>query len=227
MDADDTETRISQFPDDVLPPEGIYESRAALFTAANAWAKPRGYAFTTGKSTKTPSGRTKVTVSCDRTRQPPNPLTDRKRRTSSRVTGCKFSVLAKESSDKNTWVLVHRPGKEYAQHNHPPSEDPSGHPVHRLLQKEEKSTISNLVLAGVAPRNIRTYLNRTSETLATAQDIRNQVDITRRDQREGQSSIQALINQLDKAGFWYRVRLDTSNHLTAIFFAHPDSVAYL
>jgi hypothetical protein len=73
MDADDTQTRISQFPDDVLPPEGIYESRAALFTAANAWAKPRGYVFTTGKSTKTPSGRTKVTVSCDRTRQPPNP----------------------------------------------------------------------------------------------------------------------------------------------------------
>jgi hypothetical protein len=152
MDTDNIETvvtPISQFPDDVLPPEGIYESRAALFTAANAWAKPRGYAFTTGKSTKTPNGRTKVTVACDRTRQPPNPLTDRRRRTSSRVTGYKFSVLAKESPDKNTWVLVHRPGKEYAQHNHLPSEDPSTHPIHRLLQKEEISTISNLAVVGV------------------------------------------------------------------------------
>ena len=39
---------------DVLPPEGICKSREALLTAVNSWAKSRGYAFTTGKSTKTP-----------------------------------------------------------------------------------------------------------------------------------------------------------------------------
>jgi hypothetical protein len=174
--ADDTEEvdnveeslQIRQFPDNTLPPEGIYESREALFTTVNTWAKHRGYAFTSGKSYKTPNGRTKVVVACDRNKPPQNPLALRKRKTSSRATGYKFSVLAKESRDKNSWVLAYRPGKEYAQHNHPPSEDPSTHPVHRLLQKEEKSTISNLVIAGVAPRNIRIYLSRTSETLATA-----------------------------------------------------------
>lgn len=227
-EADEAETlQISQFPDDILPPEGIYESREALFAAANAWAKPRGYALTTGKSRKTPNGRTKVVVACDRTRQPPNPLARRRRRTSSRTTGCKFSVLAKESPDRTTWTLVHRPCKEYAQHNHPPSEDPSGHPIHRALCKEEVSTISNLAAAGVAPRNIKTYLHKTSDTLATAKDIRNQIAIARRDLREGQSSIQALVDQLQKKGFWCRTQLDTDNRLTAIFFAHPDSVAYL
>jgi len=129
--------QANQFPDDILPPEGTYESREALFAAVNAWAKPRGYAFLSGKSTKTPSGRVKVTVACDRNKQPPNTSVKRKRRTSSRATGCKFSLLAKESLNKKTWVLAHRPGQEYAQHNHPPSEHPSGHPIHRKLQKRK------------------------------------------------------------------------------------------
>ncbi|KAL2885279.1 mutator-like element transposase [Ceratocystis lukuohia] len=219
--------QISRFPDDILPPEGIYESREALFAAANAWAKPRGYAFTTGKSKKTNNGRTKVVVACDRTQAPPNPSTVRRRRTSSRGTGCKFSVLAKESADKNTWALVHRPDQEYAQHNHPPSDDPSAHPIHRALQTKDVSVISGLVAAGVAPRNIRSYLYNTSDTLATAQDIRNQIALVRRDSRHGQSSIQALIDQLNIEGFRCQVRVDSGNHLTALFFAHPDSIAYL
>ena len=45
------------FVDDVLPPEGIYSSRESLFEAINSWAKPRGYAFTTGKSTIEKTGR--------------------------------------------------------------------------------------------------------------------------------------------------------------------------
>ncbi|KAL2886858.1 PKS-NRPS hybrid synthetase [Ceratocystis lukuohia] len=190
--ADNAEAlQISQFPDDVLPPEGTYESREALFAAANAWAKPRGYAFTTGKSKKTKNGRTKVVVACDRTRRPPNPLATRKRRTSSRVTSCNFSVLAKESAHDGSWTLVHRPGSEYAQHNHPPSEDPSAHPAHRALQKKDLTMISDLVAAGVAPRSIRTYLYNTTDTLATPKDIQNQIATAKRDLCQKDSSIQA------------------------------------
>jgi len=86
--------------ENILPPEGIYESREALFTAINSWAKPRGYAFTTGKSAKTSNGRLKVFFACDRNKQPPNLSAERIRRTLSRGTGCKFLVLAKESLDK-------------------------------------------------------------------------------------------------------------------------------
>ncbi|KAL2886392.1 mutator-like element transposase [Ceratocystis lukuohia] len=219
--------QISQFPDDVLPPEGTYESRQALIAAANAWAKPRGYAFVTRRSKKTTTGRTKAVVACDRTQNLPDPSAIRKRRTSSRVTGCKFSVLAKESPDRHSWTLVHRPGKEYAQHNHPPSDDPSGHPTHRALRKEDRSKISDLVAAGAPPRNIRTYIYTTSDTLATAQDIRNEIKAVKQGLRQGQSSIQALIEQLTEEGFRYQVRVNSENHLTALFFAHPDSIAYL
>jgi hypothetical protein len=97
--------QIRQFPDIILRPEGIYESREALFAAVNAWIKPRGYLFTTGKSRNILNNRNRVVVACDRNRRSPNPLAARKRKTSSRVTGCKFSVLAKESLDQITWNL--------------------------------------------------------------------------------------------------------------------------
>lgn len=215
------------FADDVLPPEGIYESRESLFTAINSWAKPRGYAFTTGKSSKTPNGRVKIVYACDRNRLPPSNSIERIRRTSSRKTGCKFSVLAKQSLDGSTWILSYRPDKECTKHNHPPSEDPSAHPVHRRLNERDATTISNLTTSGSAPRDIRTYLYNHSDTFATQRDIYNRIAATRRDLREGQSSIQALVNQLDNEGFWCRVRVDSDNRLTAIFFAHPDSIAYL
>ncbi|PWI63964.1 hypothetical protein PCL_01917 [Purpureocillium lilacinum] len=104
----------SAFADDALPPEGVYDSREALFKAINEWAKPRGYAFTTGKSSKTPNGRVKIVYACDRNRLPPSHAVERVRRTASRKTGCKFSVLAKESLDRSTWTLGHRPDKECA-----------------------------------------------------------------------------------------------------------------
>ncbi|KAF6523203.1 hypothetical protein HZS61_014731 [Fusarium oxysporum f. sp. conglutinans] len=136
-------------------------------------------------------------------------------------------VLAKQSLDGHTWVLSQRPDKEYAHHNHPPSPDASAHPAHRQLSERDAAIISSLTTAGAAPRDIRTYLHNSSDTLATQQDIYNRIAATRRDLREGQSSIQALVDQLQGEGFWCRVRLDSDNRLTAIFFAHPDSVAYL
>lgn len=90
------------FVDDALPPEDIYKSRESLLTAINSWAKPRGYAFTTGKSTKTPNGRIKVVFACDRNKPPPSTSIERKRHTYSRRTECKFSVLAKQSLDGST-----------------------------------------------------------------------------------------------------------------------------
>lgn len=215
------------FPNDVLPPEGTYGSRESLLAAINSWAKPRGYAFTTGKSSKTPNGRVKVVFACDRNKLPPSSSIERKRRTCSRGTGCKFSVLEKQSLDGTLWVLSHRQGQEYARHNHALSGDPSAHPAHRQLGEDDVKAIANLMASGAAPREIRTYLHNNSSTLATQKDVYNQIAATRRDLREGQSSIQALVDQLNAEGFWCRVRLDLNNWLTAIFFAHPDSIAYL
>jgi hypothetical protein len=210
-----------------LPPEGVYESRESLLAAINNWAKPRGYAFTTGKSTKTANGRIKVVYACDRNKLPPSTSIERERKTSSRRTGCKFSVLAKQSLDRLTWVLSYRPDRDYASHNHPPSEEPSAHPAHRRFHKRDITAVTDLARSGAAPRDIRTYLLNHSDTLATQQDIYNQIAAAKRDLREGQSSIQALVTQLHAEEFVCNTRLDSDNRLIAIFFAHPDSIAYL
>ncbi|EXK23262.1 hypothetical protein FOMG_19959 [Fusarium oxysporum f. sp. melonis 26406] len=88
------------FPRDCLPPEGEFESREALFEAINAWAATRGYGFITGRSTKEKTGRRTITYMCDRRRNHPIVSRERQRKTTTRTTGCQFSVLAKESRDK-------------------------------------------------------------------------------------------------------------------------------
>lgn len=50
--------------------------------------------------------RVRYIFACDRNKPPPSCSTDRVRRTSSRRTGCRFSVLAKQSLDGSTWVLA-------------------------------------------------------------------------------------------------------------------------
>ena len=160
------ESNPATWVDDTLPPEAIYPTRQSVLSAINDWAKPRGYAFTTGKSTKTSNGRVKVVFACDRNGRP-KASSERKRQTCSRKIGCEFSVLAKESWNGTAWELVHR-GSAYSQHNHLPSSEASAHPTHRQLQDEERAMISDLTVAGAAPQQIRTYLsNNSSNTLAT------------------------------------------------------------
>lgn len=220
-------TATRQFSDDCLPPEREYGSREALHAAINAWAAPRGYAFVTGKSKKTESGRRIVFFSCDRGGAPPKASGVRQRSTTTRRTGCQFSVLAKEALDKTTWRLTHRPGSEFAHHNHEPSTSMSAHPVHRQLSNADRSTINNLANAGVAPKEIRSYLRQNTESHATQQDIYNCIAQGKRDQKKGQSTIQALANELEAEGFWSRIRFDEDGRVTAVLFAHPESLTYL
>ena len=219
----------TSFPDDCLPPEYDYRSCDELVVAINTWAASRGYAFIKRKSTTSTSGRKTITYACDKSWQyKTSAEKERKRKTTTRGTGCLFSILAKESLDKTTWSIRYRPNKECSKHNHPPSHHPSAHPIHRQLDASGKATLSDLVSAGISPRDIQTFLRQQDPTsLATRKDIYNRIAELKNDMHEGQSSIHALINQLDREGFWSRVRVDENQRVTAILFAHPDSLQYL
>ena len=214
----------TSFTDDCLPPEGIYDSRKILFEAINLWAMTRGYAFTTGKSTTEKSGRVTVTFACDRSRRPPKALNNRLRKTTTRATNCPFSVLGKESSD-GSWVLKHRPNPQFSIHNHEPSSHPVAHPIHRNLSGDT-SQLAVFSKAGLAPKEIETIV-RQSGSLATRQDIYNRIADVRRDACEGQSPIKALANQLEKKGFLSQLRFAPDGQVTAVLFAHPDSLGHL
>ncbi|KJZ70430.1 hypothetical protein HIM_10168 [Hirsutella minnesotensis 3608] len=223
-----------QFPDDCLAPEAQFDSREALLASINAWAAPRGYAFTTSKSTTETSGKRTVTYACDRAGRPGAHISkdgklQRRRHTSSRAIGCQFSINAKESLDKTHWYIRHRPGSQFSVHNHEPSYTISAHPAHRALSSTDEATIGRLTNAGVAPRDIRTYLRQNSATTqsATQQDIQNCIAKAKRELCQGQSTIQALANGLDDQGFWNRMQLDEHGWVTAVLFAHPESLAYL
>ncbi|RJE17447.1 transposable element tc3 transposase, partial [Aspergillus sclerotialis] len=123
------------------------------------------------------------------------------------------------------WILKHRLDQRFSIHNHEPSRHPSAHPIHRQLSggTTQLASFSN---AGIAPKEIQTLI-RQSGSLATRQDVYNRIASVRRDLCEGQSPIHALANQLDKEGFWSRIQFAPDGHVTAVLFAHPDSLTYL
>jgi hypothetical protein len=130
-----------------LPPLASYPSREALFEAIQIWAKPRGYAFTVGKS-KLQGQRRKVYYACDKNATPPLSSTTRIRDTQTRGTKCPFSILAVELPQSLGWELRYRPGTIYNTHNHPPSQSPAAHPSHRHLSVQALATSQNLFLSG-------------------------------------------------------------------------------
>ncbi len=149
---------MATFAEDCLPPEGFFESREALFKSINAYAKPRGYAFITRRSGQV-NGFTKVIFACDRSRhRPSSPERPRQRQTTTRMTKCPFSIVAKES--REGWTLKHRQDRQFATHNHEPSLHPSAHLVLRQFSSQRDMQIAPLSNAGLAPKEIQTLVRQ-------------------------------------------------------------------
>jgi hypothetical protein len=133
-----------------LPPEATYGSREELYSSIQAWAAQYKYAFCISRSTRVHRGsRTRILYSCDRYGPPPpadRPQV-RKRNTTTRKTGCQFSIIALEHT-ATQWEVRHRPGEEYGIHNHPPSQAISSHPTHRKLTQDEINQARSLHNAG-------------------------------------------------------------------------------
>ncbi|PWI64023.1 hypothetical protein PCL_00444 [Purpureocillium lilacinum] len=110
---------------------------------------------------------------------------------------------------RRQWPSRRKSATQCAVHNHEPSPHIS-HPRLRALSASDKATTSDLTQASIAPRDIRTYLRQNSSSggVATQQDIYNCIAKSKRALCEGQSTIQALANELDSQGFWSRIQLD-------------------
>jgi hypothetical protein len=140
-----------------LPPEAIYSSSTELYESIQAFARENDYCFRIGRSTRINNGpRQAITYTCDRCGQRPpekhaeKTLQARKRRTSSRKTGCQFSINAIQVND-TTWELRHRSDPKFHHHNHQPSSSYTSHPTHRRLNLEEIEEMKQLHDAGNSP----------------------------------------------------------------------------
>ena len=80
-----------------LPPLATYPSKEALFEAIQSWSRPRGYAFTIGRSTRRKDGRQKVNYMCDRCPLIRQQIQGSICKTQSRGIGCLFSIIAAET----------------------------------------------------------------------------------------------------------------------------------
>ena len=155
---------VTQLPP---PPEATYSSKDQLYESIQAWAAQYHYAFRIIRSKDVQNGlRRRIVYGCDRAGAPPpenhpqgRPQA-RKRHRTTRKTGCQFSIIAIELSDK-TWELRHREGAQYNTHNHPPSHSSTSHPAHRKLAQEDKNKAKELYKAGTEYYYItlRTILN--------------------------------------------------------------------
>jgi hypothetical protein len=121
-----------------LPPPAVYSSKEALLEAIQAWAKPRGYAFTTCRSKRIGEGRQKVVFACDRYK-PVYIEAPHIRNTSSRAIGCPFSVLGVELGGQLGWELRHRPEYKFSTYNHALSLNPAAHPSHRHTPAQDQA----------------------------------------------------------------------------------------
>jgi hypothetical protein len=215
---------MDSFPDDCLPPQGFFESKLALYNSITAWSLTRGYAFTIHRSTREKNGKLTVIYACDRGGKPRRVAENISKKTCTRKTDCPFSIIAKESAAG--WNLKHRLDRQSWFHNHEPSQHPSAHPAHRQLSTDVQKQVKTLLDVGVQPKEIRTVV-RQGGSLAGRKDIYNHIAEARRDAYQGESSIHALANQLDKKGFWNRIQFADDGRVTAVLFAHPGSIAYL
>ena len=133
-----------------LLPEAQYSSKEALFEAIQAWAKPRGYAFITGRSKKREgSGHTKVVYTYNRRERPSLvPTREHIRNMSSRGTGCPFLVIAYKLPWHQGWELKHRPKYKFSIYNHAPSPHPSIHPSYRHMPSQTQAITQVLFNTG-------------------------------------------------------------------------------
>lgn len=136
-----------------LPSEATYTSLEDLETSINAHARQYNFAFTKGRSSSAnKSGRRVITFYCDRYGSPPAATAAshtgqaRKRQTSSRKTGCHFSINAKKLFN-DVWELCHRTDLKFSVHNHGPSYSATSHPNNHHVAPEIYKMIGEFVEA--------------------------------------------------------------------------------
>ncbi|KNE98542.1 hypothetical protein PSTG_08281 [Puccinia striiformis f. sp. tritici PST-78] len=186
------------------PPELSYETQQELHDDAQQWAKNQGYAIIKG-NTNLPEQR--YNYKCDKSGK-------------CQSTGAKSD--GQLGKTKKTSCPFHFTGSFYKRtglfqikiknpnHNHPPSKDPSVHPIHRRLKSDQKHLVEQLTHAGVAPLQIKSALMQESSTpiSTTLSTTYNHRDKMRIESLQGRSPMEALFYEICKQGFYYTVRND-------------------
>ena len=192
------------------PPEAIYATQEAAFTAIQAHAKDYGYAFK--KRGKTAS---RVVFTCDRAgkydpkgKDPAIHKSKQRKVTGSKIYGCLMMVELRLDIPSNNWKLQVLEGA----HNHVASIHITAHPVHRnnALTPEIRTQIGILAQSGLNPSQILTILrNAIPEIPLVVKDISNVIQEARLTELSGRTPIQWLLDVRYPSYFDYFTNLYT------------------
>ncbi|KAI1262255.1 hypothetical protein F5Y18DRAFT_397765 [Xylariaceae sp. FL1019] len=157
-----------------------------MYDSLQAFAKENGFAIVRrqGRNSRKVDQDTKVittyTISCNQDQKRPSKGLG-KRNVKSMKKDCPWhGVLKSRSSSNWHWFFEI---DEDQHHNHPASDDPGAHAIHRRLQDVHKGYIAGLVAAGVKPAVIFEALKRTYPDHAFEKsDINNETAALRKKQ---------------------------------------------
>ncbi len=152
----------------LLPPSAdAFESREALIVSTQQWASGQGHAVVIARSK---AG--KVYLQCDRegTYRNKKQLTNKtwRWRTGSQLTAYPFSAVG--ISHHGAWMLY----VQDERHNHEASTTQSAHPILQRLDVSQRTQVTELSCAGVAPCTIATAMRNAGRSPPVLiQDIYN------------------------------------------------------
>jgi hypothetical protein len=212
IDGEGTPLEIAQM---TRPPEGVFPTFEALLAAANQHAFARGYAFVIGRSKKKNKlGLKKVLLSCDKGgtshhKMLPVDSDKRKRKTTTRKTGCEFGVYAIESQTE--WTLKYRPDPHCAVHNHGPSKSVTEHPAARKLNPTAIAAVKAMKDAGVSAQDTLKEIQRENpNTILIARDVYNARAALR---REPEKIDQAAVSSVTPPQIYRRANMTAEERM--------------
>lgn len=205
------------------PPELSYNQKERLVESIQSWEKSHGYPI----STRVLSFKNQAfTYQFDKSGEyKPSKDTSKLKKKKSRKTNCSFRLSGNFSKRFNFWVVkVICPD-----HNHPPSIDPSTHPIQATIQGEQKEVFKYLSKAGVPPLKI-SQLSYTKLIITypykSPHNSQQKIPNTKK--------IPLMARLLWNQSYWnsgilifyYKIN-NVDGQITSFFISHPDSMKLL
>ena len=167
-----------------------------------------------------------LTLGCERSEKYKAYKAELKRKmTATKKCECPFRLRGRPLKNGEGWKLKVLCGL----HNHERAETLVGHAYPGRLTIEEKSLVEDMTKNMVKPKNILlTLKDHNQGNLTTIKHIYNVRQAYRASQKGPRTELQHLMKLLerDKYVHWHR-RLDTSDIVKDIFWAHPDAIKLL
>ncbi|XP_012851063.1 PREDICTED: uncharacterized protein LOC105970782, partial [Erythranthe guttata] len=140
--------------------------------------------------------------------------------------GCPFKLIGKRSRFDELWRLTVSDGR----HSHRPTLFPHGQGTTSRITPQQKARIKELRNSHVKPMLIMDRLRKDDPTIQTSmKHVYNELAKIKSEEMEGMTVIQFMMHNFQKGEYryWHRVDSETSNTITDIMFACPESIKLL